>query len=132
MTLSFYQRYEIVFLHEYPLGPKLGLEKTATYVGCSKPAVIKVLEKFHQNEDLNDLPKSGHPRITTPVQDKKISNIVDKQTYITSTEIKRKLEDHDIRISESTIKRRLVESGAKYMNGISKPLLSERHRRNRL
>ncbi|CAG8651717.1 3387_t:CDS:1, partial [Scutellospora calospora] len=47
--------------------PKFGLEKTATYVSCSKTTVIKVLQKFHQNKDLTDRPRSGRRHITTPI-----------------------------------------------------------------
>ncbi|CAG8617529.1 2442_t:CDS:1, partial [Scutellospora calospora] len=45
--------------------PKFGLEKTATYVSYNKTAIIKVLQKFHQNKDLTDRPRYGCHHITT-------------------------------------------------------------------
>ena len=39
MTLSLNKRYEIIFLHEHPEGPKWGYGKIASYIKCSKPTV---------------------------------------------------------------------------------------------
>jgi transposase len=132
MPLSLSKRFEIVFLHTHPLGPKLGLGAVAKYVHCSKSAVGNIIKKWNETRDLNDLPKSGRKRITTLKQDKKISELAKKNSDITAAKIKQKIEKYDVNISVNTIRRRLNESGAKYANQLSKPLLTEKHMKKRL
>ena len=79
-----------------------------------------------------DEQKSGRPRKTTNAQDKRIVKMATKKNDITSTEIQRKLEKQGVEVSSRTIRRRLGESGGKFMKEISKPLLSEDRRVKRL
>jgi transposase len=132
MALPLHKRYEIVFLREHPLGPRLGIEATATHVGCSKPTVIEWVRKYHEDKDLNTREKSGRRRSTTMDQDKKIVKIAKTEHNATSIEIKEQLEKKGISISSRTVRRRLVEFGGKYTSEILKPLLSEKHRAKRL
>ena len=132
MSLPIHKRYEIVFLHEHPEGPKWGYEKIASYVRCSKSTVIYWVKKYRQDKELTDEQKSGRPRNTTKAQDKRIVKLAMKKHDITSTEIQQKLEKQGVNISSRTIRRRLGESGGKFVKETSKPLLSEKHRASRL
>jgi transposase len=132
MTLSLDKRYEIVFLHEHPAGPKWGYEKIASHVHCSKSTVIYWVKKFRQNKDLTDELKSGRPRSTTKAQDKRIVRLAMKKHDITAGEIQKKLEKQGVEISSRTVRRRLGESGGKFLKEIQKPLLSEKHQAKRL
>lgn len=132
MTLSLDKRYEIVFLHEHPAGPKWGYEKIAAHIRCSKSTAIYWVKKYKQNKDLTDEPKSGRSRCTTKTQDKRIMNMAMKKHNITSKEIQRELEKKGVEVSARTIRQRLGESGGKFVKEVSKPLLSEKHRANRL
>ncbi|CAB4439763.1 unnamed protein product [Rhizophagus irregularis] len=85
MSLSLNKRYEMVFLHEHPEGPKWGYAKIASYVHCSRP------------------------RKTTKAQDKRIVKMATEKHNITSTEIKNKLEKKGVEVSSRTIRRRLVK-----------------------
>ena len=132
MTLSLDKRYEIVFLHEHPAGPKWGYEKIAKYIHCSKPAVIYWVKKYHENKDLTDEEKSGRPRCTTEKEDERIIKMAEQNHNITCGEIQQELGKKGVDVSVWTIRRRLNEAGGKFVKEISKPLLSERHRANRL
>jgi transposase len=132
MALSLDKRYEIVFLHEHPKGPKWGYKKIASYVKCSRSAVTYWVQKYHKNKNLTDEQKSGRPRCTTEMEDKRISKMAKLKHDITSTEIQCELEKKGVEVSVQTIRRRLRESGGKFVKEISKPLLSEKHRTNRL
>ncbi|EXX54467.1 uncharacterized protein OCT59_015292 [Rhizophagus irregularis] len=109
MSLSLNKRYEMVFLHEHPEGPKWGYAKIASYVHCSKSTVIYWIQKYRENKDLTDEKKSGRPRKTTKAQDKRIVKIATEKHNITSTEIKNKLEKKGVEVSSRTIRRRLVK-----------------------
>ena len=132
MDLPLDKRYEIIFLCEHPKGPKLSITNMAIYIGCSRPTVIYWTQKYRQNSDLNTQPKSDRNRITISIQDKKIVELAKKKYNITSTEIQQKLKKEHVEISARTIRRRLVESGGKFINEISKSLLTEKHRIKRL
>ncbi len=132
MPLPLHKRYEIVFLHEHPAGPKWGYEKIAAHVHCSKSTAIDWVKKYHQNKDLTDKPKSGRSRCTTKAQDKRIVKMAMKKHNITASEIQRELKKQGVEVSSRTIRRRLGESGGKFVKEVSKPLLSEKHRANRL
>ena len=132
MSLPLNKRYEIIFLHEHPEGPKWSFAKIAKYVHCSKSTAAYWVEKYHQNTDLTDEQKSGRPRSTTTRQDERIVMMAEKEHSITSDEIQQKLEEKGVEISSRTVRRRLVEAGGKYSQEIPKPLLSEEHRSKRL
>ena len=132
MELSLDKRYEIAFLHEHPAGPNWGYAKIASNVRCSKSTAIYWVKKYHENKDLSDEQRSGHPRITTAKQDEQIVNMVKKEYDMTSTQIQQNMKRKGADISERTVRRRLHEVGGKYTNAISKPLLKEKHRQDRL
>lgn len=132
MALSLDKRYEIVFLHEHPVGPKWSFGKIAKHVRCSKSTAIYWAQKYHNNKDLSTEERSGRPRITTAKQDERITEMAKKEHNITATQIQKNMEEWDLEISVETVKRRLREAGGKYTNEIPKPLLKERHRKARL
>jgi hypothetical protein len=81
---------------------------------------------------LSDSRRSGRPRATTPKQDKKIVSLANEEIFITSRDIHNKLKRKRIDINERTVRRRLHEAGAKFSRPLSKPLLTDKHRNNRL
>ena len=82
MSLSLDKRYEIVFLHEHPAGPKWGYDKIAAHVRCNKSIAIYWVKKYKQNKDLTDEPKSGRSHCTTKAQDKRIVKMATKNTTL--------------------------------------------------
>ena len=132
MELSLEKRYEIVFLREHPAGPRFSFGQIAKVVRCSKSTAIFWVKKYHENHDLSTAERPGRPRVTTAKQDKRITKMAEKEHNITATQIQKNMEEHDVRISVETVRRRLRESGGKFTNEISKPLLTEAHQKKRL
>jgi transposase len=129
MTLPLHKRYEIIFLHEHPKVENLSFSKIAVYIGCSKSTVIYWVQRWQISKDLTEEPKPGRQRSTTAKQDERIVKMAKTEHNITSTKIQGIMEKKGIDISARTIRRRLHEFGGKYTNEISKPLLSENHRK---
>ncbi|CAF4819948.1 unnamed protein product, partial [Rotaria magnacalcarata] len=55
-----------------------------------------------------------------------------EQPFVTAQDVTNQLERRGVAVSERTICRRFNEAGARYSRPIPKPLLTERHRQNRL
>lgn len=132
MTLEVYQRYELVFLSEHTLGPKLSHAAVAKAVHCSVTTVKRWLKRWKQSKDLTDAPGSGRPRATTAKQDQQVVALAEQQTFVTSEDIANQLNKRGVVISQRTVRRRLNEAGAKYNKPLSKPLLTDHHREKRL
>lgn len=132
MAVQVYQRYEIIFLSQHPLGPKLSHTAVAKAVHCGVTTVKRWLKRWKQSKDLTDAPRSGRPRATTPKEDQRIVALAEQQTFTTSRDIANQLNKKGVEINERTLQRRLNEAGAKYNRPLSKPLLTENHREKRL
>ena len=104
MSLPLNKRYEIVFLHEHPAGPKWGYEKIAAHIRCSKSTAIYWVKKYCQDKDLTDEPKAGRSRCTTKAQDKRIVKMAMKKHNVTSTEIQKELKNQGVEVSSRTIR----------------------------
>jgi hypothetical protein len=61
-----------------------------------------------------------------------IVGLANRDENLNSSDIRDCLERKGIEVSQSTIRRRLLESGGKWTSPTPKPLLLERHRNNRL
>jgi len=132
MALQVYQRYEIIFLSQHPLGPKLSHTAVAKAVHCDVKTVKRWLKRWKQSKDLSGAPRSGRPRATTPKEDQQVVALAEQQTFVTSRDIANQLNKKGVKINERTVQRRLNEAGAKYNRPLSKPLLTESHREKRL
>ena len=132
MALQVYQRYEIVFLSQHPLGPKLSHMAVAKAVHCDEKTVKRWLKRWKQSKDLTDAPRSGRSRVTTPKQDQQVVALAEQQTFVTCQDITNQLNKKGVEISQRTVRRRLNEAGTKYNQPLSKPLLIENHREKRL
>jgi transposase len=132
MALPLHQRYEIVFLSQHSLGPKLSHAAVAKAVHCGVTTVKYWLKRWKQSKDLTDSNRTGRPRATTQKQDKKIVSVTERQTFATSRDITNRMARSGVMVSDRTVRRRLNEAGAKYNRPLSKPLLTEGHREKRL
>ena len=132
MALPMHQRYEIVFLSQHPLGPKLGYKSVAKVVKCSTSTVQYWLSRWKQSKGLDDSARTGRPRATTPKQDQQILSLAEQQTFVTSRDITNQLNRKRVKINVRTVRRRLNEGEGRYNRPLLKPLLTENHRINRL
>lgn len=132
MSLPLHKRYEIVFLHEHPNGPKLGYTAISKIVKCSRDTVGRWIKRWKETKDLSDEPKAGRPRCTTDKEDKQIVKLAEKVEALTCSDIHSAIEKKGINVSSSTVRRRIIEAEGKYSAPISKPLLTDNHREKRL
>ncbi|CAM4896260.1 unnamed protein product [Rotaria socialis] len=94
MALQVYQRYEIAFLSQHPLGPKLSHMAVVKAVHCDKKTVKRWFKRWKQSKDLSDAPRSGRSRVTTPKQDQKIVALAEQQTFVSSQDIANQLNNN--------------------------------------
>ena len=132
MPLPIHKRYEIICLSNYPKGPQLNHADVAKAVHCSIYTVKYWLDRWKQSKDLTDSNRSGRPRATTQKQDQRIISLAKEKTFIIAQDISNKLNRQGVVVSGRTMRRRLNERGARYNRPMSKPLLTKRHRKNRL
>src|SRR5215470_18790718 len=132
MSLPLHKRYDIVFLHEHPRGPKLGTKSIAKIIECSKHTVTRWIDRWKETKDLSDEPKAGRSRVTTAKQDAKIVDLAKSDENATSYGIQQEMENRGVEISARTVRRRLHEAGGTYSKPLCKPLLTEKHQMQRL
>jgi transposase len=132
MSLPVDKRYEIVFLSHHPMGPQLGVKAVAKAVKCAKSTVQYWLKRWKDSKDLSDSKRSGRPRGTTKKVDQRIVDLASSDNIVTTRDIQHALKRENKEVSQETIRRRLKEPGAKFSAPLSKPLLTEKHRQNRL
>ena len=109
MALPMHQRYEIVFLSQHRLGPKLGHKSVAKVVKYSTSTVQYWLSRWKQSKDLDHSARTGRPRATTPKQDQQILSFAEQQTFITTRDITNQLNRKRTKINERMTRRRLNE-----------------------
>lgn len=87
MELSLEKRYEIVFLHEHPAGPKWGYKKIAKHVRCVKSTAQYWVQRYRESHDLSTAERAGRSRATSAKQDNQIVKMAEKEHNMTSDEI---------------------------------------------
>ena len=132
MTLPIGEQYEIVFLSQHPMGPQLGEKAVAKAVKCVKNTLQYWLNRWKESKDLSDVKRPGRPRVRTEKVHQRIYKLADSDHIATTGGIQSVLKRQHIVISQETIRQRLKEAEAKFSLPISKPLLIEHHRYDRL
>ena len=74
----FSKRFEAVFLHLHPKGPKLPIAKVASQIKKSKAFVQKWVEQWKREKNVNDLPNGKPNRASTSKEEKAMVNLFDK------------------------------------------------------
>ena len=95
--------------------------------------IQKYWRRFQQGQSLDDLPRSGRPHVTTPNQDRYICLMHARRRFTPGTETARNtVVTHNRRISAKTVRRRLTTNQMFARRAYKGPILTGRHRRNRL
>lgn len=131
-SISIQKRWEIVFLAKHRLGPKLGITKISKAVRCSIGAVQHWLRIYQDTGDVEEKPHTGRRKITSPKEDAMIQSLSESNPEATCFQISNVLDTMGITASTSTVRRRLISQGMVYNRPISKPLLTKKHRNERL
>ena len=101
-------------------------------VHCSIYTAKYWLDRWKQSKDLTGSNRSSSPRATTQKQDQRIISLAKEKTFITAQGISNKLNRQGVVVSGRTVRRHLNEARARYNRSMSKTLLTECHRKNRL
>lgn len=133
MPLSIGKRWEIIFLTQHALGPKLSNIQAAKHVNTSKETVAHWIETWQKTRDVLDEPRPGRKRKTTEEEDKAIISTAEKLEEEGSEVVSKVLKSQQsMDVSGRTVRRRLKEAGFFYSSPLEKPLLTEAHRKARL
>ena len=127
MSLPIHKRHEILFFSNHPKGPQLNYVDVAKAVHCSIYTVKYWLDRWKQSKNLTDSNRSGRACATTQKQDQRIISLAKENIFITAQDISNKLNRQGVVVSGRTVR---PEAGARYNRLMSKPLLTERHRKN--
>ncbi|CAF4180673.1 unnamed protein product, partial [Rotaria sordida] len=130
--LPSHKRYEIIFLSEHKKGPRLGNKKVAGLIYCDAKTVRYWRARWNETKDLSDESKSGRPRVTTAEEDEMILNEVEENDHPTSVSIARNLKRKKVEVSYRTVHRGLKTAGYQFSTPLSKPLLTMKHKQQRL
>ena len=98
----------------------------------SEASVSRMLQRNKQNLSLSPLKRSGRPRTTTPRTDCKIKLLCQKQPFISSSEIKRSMQEL-ISVTTRTIRNRMHKDfKLPARKPLKKPLITPRMAQQRL
>ncbi|KAI6655331.1 Transposase domain containing protein [Oopsacas minuta] len=102
-------------------------------VGCSQKSVAEMLKKHRLTGTVRDLAILGRPRVTTKRQDNLLVRKCKKDRFKIATQIKAEvLSEYSIKLSTSTVQRRLPGAGLFGRKPRRKPRLTTKHKRDRL
>lgn len=103
-------------------------------VGIKKPNLNSILTKYKLTGDVEDSPRSGRPRCTTPREDRTIVRMSNNDRHLTAKAIALKHAPSFTkkRISIKTVKRRLAASNLNGRVARRKPLLRPENKTRRL
>jgi transposase len=105
----------------------------AAAMNCNQSTIARLQHRFQQNGRVQDNPGRGRPRVTTARQDRQIQLAHLRDRFRPATQTAHLIPGrHAPRISSSTVRRRLHEAHLRARRPYVGPVLTPRHRRNRL
>ncbi len=87
--------------------------------------IYAIVKRLANRGALEDAPRSGHPRVTTRVEDQRLTRMASRNPFRGSKAIQVAA---SLPCSAVTVRRRLREAGLPRRVARHKPLLSDRHR----
>ena len=102
-------------------------------VGCSQKSVAEILKKHRLTGSVRDITIPGRPRVTTKRQDSLLVRKCKMDRFKTATQIRAEvLSEYSLKLSTSTVQRRLRGAGLFGRKPRRKPRLTPKHKRDRL
>ena len=108
------------------------MEDVLAQVGSSLQAVRSLRRRFVQTGSKEDLPCSGRPRVTTPVQDRYILNQHLRNCLTATATASVTSGTHNPRISAQTVRNRFAENSLRARRPYVRTILTDRHHHDRL
>lgn len=125
-------RFEAVFIHLHPRGPKLPIEATAKYLKKSKPFVQHWVDQFKHEKNVNDRPNVKPERVSTSRENLQMVRVFEQNPGMSLDQGVEALRRRNVNVSRSTLRRRLIAQEVRYRSTINKPLLTEIHIEKRM
>ena len=111
----------------------MSCRQVAHHFGCSPSTITRLLQRHRETGSVNDRPRSGRERVTTPDQDRYIVLQHLRDRFLTASETAAATPGrHQPRISGNTVRRRLYESDLRARRPAMVTLLTPERRQNRL
>ena len=106
----------------------------AAKIGCnvSPSGVQKLVKRFETNHSIENRPGKGRKRVSTPQTDRYITRLSLRTRKMSAVDINKDLAAVGIRMSNWTVRRRLIEAGLRARIPRKKPFLNEVQRQKRL
>ena len=113
---------------------KLSNREVSRQLNVSESSVRRIKKKITFNEPLTSkrIGKCGRPRVFTPRSERCLKYICIEDRFATTKDIKFKLENHDIKVSERTVRRKLSDLQFRACRPARKPRLTPGMKAKRL
>jgi transposase len=99
-------------------------------LNLNRSVISKIISLYNQRRSLINVPKSGRPRKTTRITERKIGMLSRQNPFWDAVKIKNKIPNVSLLVS--SIRRRLNEIGLYGRKPAKKPFISVKNRRARL
>ena len=111
----------------------ISTREVARLFNCHQSTVVRLRQRFQTMNNVSDRSRPGQPRVTTDQQDHHIRLQHLRNRFKTAASTARETPGrHNPRISSATVRRRLRENGLRARRPFRGPLLTPRHRQQRL
>lgn len=128
----FHSRFEAVFLHLHPRGPKMSIAAIARYMKKNRSFVQRWIDHYKREKNVNDHPRMQPQRASTSREDKRIVQVFEQNPGISLDQGVQRLRRLNINVSRSTVRRRLIAEEVRHRSTIKKPLLTPIHIEKRM
>ena len=106
--------------------------QVAVMFNVSISTVKRLQRRYRDTGDVKDRPRSGRPRVTDPRDDRYIRLAALRNRTITARELQGRMRGRGLNMSYQTIRNRLHSQRLKARKPARKPLMTARHRQERL
>ena len=111
-------------------------QQIANHLHVAKRTVVRLVQRYRATDSVKDRPRSGRPKCTTVVEDRRIRLLSLQQRTRPATVIRdviRADRQHDQQgLCSQTVRNRLHEFGLKSRKAAQKPTLAQHHRDARM
>ena len=111
----------------------LSTRNVANHFNCHHSTIVRLNQRFQATNSVSDRQRPGAPRVTTPQEDRFIRLQHLRNRFRTATQTANETPGRNRqRISDQTVRRRLRENGLNARRPYKGPVLTQRHKRQRL
>lgn len=100
-------------------------------IGYHYTVISRLVRKHAATQEVRDRPRTGRPTVTTDRENRSLGRLVRRNPFANSTYLKQQWLPGR-QISSRTVRNRLRDDGLRSRRVIRRPLLTDRHRRERL